>query len=121
MHNMISYHASICPGHKAGAQCRLKKLVRGNEKCLIERLLPLVRSRSLVLDLNAVERIDAAGISALICLYRSASDAGQRFAVINPSPHIAQVLALFGLDKILIPLNAEPMPHFELQAAACAA
>lgn len=121
MQNLISYRASICPGHKAGAQCRLKELVRGNEHRLIERLMPLVRSRSLVLDLNAVERIDAAGVSALIGLYRSAREAGQRFTIVNPRPQIAQVLALLGLEKVLMSQNAESMPHFGLRAVQNAA
>ena len=121
MKNLISYRASICPGHKAGAQCRLKSLVRGNEKQLVDRLMPLVRSRSLVLDLSAVERIDAAGVSALIGLYRDASEAGQRFAVVNPRPQVTQVLALLGLEKVLISHDAELMPHFGLRAVANAA
>ena len=121
MQNLISYRASICPGHKAGAQCRLKKLVRGNEKQLVDRLMPLVCSRSLVLDLNAVELIDAAGVSALIDLYRGACEAGQRFTVVNPRPHVAQVLALLGLEKVLMSQHAESMPHFGLRAVASAA
>ena len=116
MKNFIFYRASICPGHQAGAQCRLKRLVRGNEKQLVNRLMPLVRSRSLVLDLEAVERIDAAGVSALIGLYRGAREAGQRFTIVNPRPQIAQVLALLGLEKVLMSQNAELMPHFGLRA-----
>jgi anti-anti-sigma factor len=121
MQNLITYRASICPGHKAGAQCRLQKLVRGNEKQLVDRLMPLVRSRSLVLDLDAVERIDAAGVSALIDLYRGASEAGQRFTVENPRPRVAQVLALLGLEKVLMSQNADSMPHFGLRTVAHAA
>jgi anti-anti-sigma factor len=121
MKDLISYRASICPGHKAGAQCRLKRLVRGNEKQLVDRLMPLVRSRSLVLDVNAVEDIDAAGVSALIGLYRGAREAGQRFTIVNPGPHVTQVLALLGLEKVLISQNAELMPHFGLQAVPNAA
>jgi len=121
MKNLTSYRASICPSHKAGAQCRLKKLIRGNEKQLLDRLMPLVCSRSLVLDMDAVERIDAAGVSALIDLYRSARESGQRFAIVNPRPHVAQVLALLGLERILMSQNAEFISHFGFQAAPNAA
>jgi len=80
-----------------------------------------VRSRSLVLDLNAVESIDAAGVSALICLYSCARESGQRFTVENARPHVAQVLALLGLEKVLMSHNSERMPHFGLRAVANAA
>jgi anti-anti-sigma factor len=80
----------------------LTELVRGNEECLLGRLSPLVRRESVVLDLGYVERIDAAGIAALISLYGRACEAGHSFSVANPSPHVAEILALVGLDRILL-------------------
>ena len=50
------------------------QLVRGQDAVLLEHLGPLVRKCNVALDLSRVERIDAAGITALILLYRSACE-----------------------------------------------
>lgn len=78
------------------------ELVRGLEQPLVERLTPLVRSQSVTLDLTHVERIDAAGISALISLYGLAQNAGNEFAIANASPRVREILSLVGLDRILM-------------------
>jgi anti-anti-sigma factor len=83
----------------------LTELVRGQEQLLLERVGPLVERQDVMLDLGAVERIDAAGISALITLYASALEAGHRFAISNPSPRVAQILSLVGLNGILLSHN----------------
>ncbi|HUB00690.1 MAG TPA: STAS domain-containing protein [Terracidiphilus sp.] len=85
----------------------MTELVRGSETRLLDRLAPMVRRRSLALDLGRVERIDAAGITALIQLYRVACEAGNRFRVTNPSPHVGEILALVGLDRILLTPDTE--------------
>ena len=82
-------------------------MVRDNERLLLERMLPLVERRPVALDLHKVKRIDAAGLSALISLYRAAREAGQTFSVSNPSPHIGEILALVGLNAILQSQNAD--------------
>ena len=81
----------------------LRDFVRGQEQELIEELKPLVRSQSVRLDLSLVERIDAAGLAALVSLYRSAREAGHVFAVVNPSCRAARIIALAGLDRVLVP------------------
>ncbi|MGO9435389.1 MAG: STAS domain-containing protein [Terracidiphilus sp.] len=91
----------------------LHELVRGQEHDLVSRLAPLVRSQSVTLDLAHVERIDAAGIAALISLYGCAHAAGNEFAVVNASARVAEILALVGLDRILISQNAVPCPQSE--------
>jgi anti-anti-sigma regulatory factor len=53
------------------------------------------------LDLGRVERIDAAGISALLSLYVSAREAGRCFTVVNLSPHVAEILTLVGVKLVL--------------------
>ncbi len=87
------------------------ELVRGSEQELIEQVTPLVRRQSVSLDLKNVQRIDAAGIAALITLYGSARDAGHRFCVANPSAHVAEILALVGLDHILVSQNTVESSH----------
>jgi len=89
----------------------LTELVRGSEQRLLERVAPLVRRQCVSLDLGSVERIDAAGIAALISLYGSARDSGHVFTVTNASPRVAQILALVGLERILLSQNAVTASH----------
>lgn len=99
----------------------ITELVRGTEKRLIERLTPLVRQESVALDLADVERIDAAGISALITLYCEACKAGQIFSVFNAVPRVHQILGLVGLDHILLtegPDDETAEPRVLAQTAA---
>jgi anti-anti-sigma regulatory factor len=80
----------------------LTELVRGQDQILIQRLSPVVRRQSVTLDLGSVERIDAAGIAALISLYTGAHDAGHRFTVSNPSARVEEILSLVGLEGTLV-------------------
>jgi anti-anti-sigma factor len=78
------------------------ELVCGREQEFLAWLTPLVRRQSVTLDLGSVQRIDAAGISALVSLYSIAQQAGHRFSVANLSPRVAEVLKLVGLYRILL-------------------
>ncbi len=91
----------------------LHELVRGQEQSLVERLTPTVRRQSVILDLTHVERIDAAGIAALISLYGAAETAGNRFSVVHASARVAEILTLVGLDRILISHDAISRPQSE--------
>jgi anti-anti-sigma factor len=82
------------------------QLVRGEEMNLLARMEPLVREHSVLLDLASVERIDAAGITALLVLYHSARESGHRFNVTNVPERVAKTLAVVGLDGILLSHNA---------------
>jgi anti-anti-sigma factor len=93
----------------------LEELVRGQDQSLLRRLAPLVRRRDVLLDLASVERIDAAGIAALVSLYRMAQEAGHRFSVCNAAPRVERILALVGLDHILLSHIAVHFPY----SAAC--
>jgi anti-anti-sigma factor len=81
---------------------------------------PLVVRQSIALDLSTVERIDAAGIAALVTLYATACQAGHSFTVSNASPRVVRILALVGLDRILLSQNAVQSSHSgpELQRSA---
>lgn len=81
---------------------KMTELVRGQDTELMQRVAPLVREHNVSLDLRAVERIDAAGIAALISLYGLARNAGHQFAVANASARVQGILALVGLDRILL-------------------
>ena len=82
--------------------CEPHELVRGQEHCLLERVAPVLQRNNVTLDLHNVERIDAAGIAALISLYRKALDADHEFTIIHAAPRVASILRLVGLDAILL-------------------
>lgn len=99
----------------------LHELVRGEEQRLLKELEPVVQEHSVTLDMRQIERIDAAGIAALISLYGAAHAAGHDFAIVNASHRVAEILQLVGLDRILISREAEPCPQsdpcYEMPAA----
>ncbi len=81
---------------------RMKELVRGQEQGFLDELAPVVVRESVALDFGSVERIDAAGLAALITLYTDACKAGHTLTVLQPSRHVREILQLVGLDRILI-------------------
>jgi anti-anti-sigma factor len=83
------------------------ELVRGTEAQIMRELLPRVRQESIALNLSGVERIDAAGIAALITLYCSSVEAGRDFSIVAPSPHVLELLQIVGLDSILVAGNRQ--------------
>jgi anti-anti-sigma factor len=101
-------------------QGNLHELVRGEEQQLLRDLQPVVREQSVTLDMRHIERIDAAGIAALISLYGDARLAGHEFAIINASHRVSEILELVGLDRILIsrePSRCPDQPCYEMPAA----
>jgi anti-anti-sigma factor len=97
------------------------ELIRGSEQSFVARLAPLVRRQSVSLDLGAVRRIDAAGVAALVSLYRDAREAGHSFTVFNPTRRVEEIVRLLGLDRILLSRNADKLPHIGLEFESSAA
>jgi anti-anti-sigma factor len=120
MTNMVCFE-EVMQRVDARQKCELNELVRGCEQLLVEEMTPVVRRQSVSLDMRNVERIDAAGIAALISLYREAHEAGHRFSVSNVAPHVAELLALVGLDGILMSHNMALTPQTEPCMAQSAA
>jgi len=89
----------------------LRELVRGNEQGLLAWLSPLTRRQSVTLDMSSVERIDAAGIAALLSLHASARETGHSFTVANLSPRVAEILSLVGLERTLFSHNMVHVLH----------
>ena len=85
----------------------VKELVKGQEQEFLNELRPLVVRQNVTLDLAEAERIDAAGVAALIRLYCDACKSGYRFLIANPSPRVREILHMVGLDAILVSPNAE--------------
>jgi anti-anti-sigma factor len=99
----------------------ITEIVRGNEATLLERFMPMVRRQCVTLNLAAVTRIDAAGLAALITLYCDARQSGHDFKISNPSHHVAEILAVVGLDKLLVSHQADGFSGFGTPAPATAA
>jgi anti-anti-sigma factor len=102
----------------------MRELARGEEQGFIQELRPLVQSQSICLDMSRIERIDAAGLAALISISCDARLAGHRFTVVNPSRQVARIFALVGLDRVLVSTEStdsvdiqRPAPRFGLVAA----
>jgi len=93
---------SMMNSEKAVRTCALTEIVRGSDACLVCEMEPLVRRQDVTLDLSPVERVDAAGIAALISLYRLAEESGHKFKVMNLAPRVYELLALVGLEQVLI-------------------
>ncbi len=101
--------------------CELDELVRGRETAFVERLIPQVRRENVTLDLGCVERIDAAGIAALVSLYSAAHSAGRDFTVTHANHHVAEILSLVGLDRILLCCRLPQVPATDMCFEAPAA
>ncbi len=97
------------------------ELVRGQEQKLLEELNPLVRKQSVCLDLSSIERIDAAGLAALITLYCDACKAGHSFKILRPGRHVREILKIVGLDRVLLSESSDEFPLFNAQLQETAA
>ncbi len=93
----------------------LAELVRGNDQQLLALVQPLVLRQDVLLDFEGVKRIDAAGLASLITLYCNACRAGHRFAVLNPSPHVREILSLVGLEAMLVSHDKKDDSYFSPQ------
>jgi len=102
----------------------VRQLVKGREREILEELQPLVESRSIRLDLGSIERVDAAGLAALVSLYCAARKAGHEFAVVNPSQHVARILTIVGLDRVLVRKDSAgalpPVPEIKAEMVVAA-
>ena len=102
----------------------VRQLVRGREQEILEELQPLVERRSVRLDLGSIERIDAAGLAALVSLYCAARRAGHDFVVVNPPRHVARVLNIVGLDRVLVTNDSvdalPPVPGMKVEMVVAA-
>jgi len=100
---------------------QVTELVRGCDLALVACVEPLVRSNHVTLDCKAIERVDAAGIAALITLYSIAQESGHTFRVCNLKTHVEEILVLVGLDRILVSRencrDEYPCPDFAQTAA----
>lgn len=67
--------------------------------------------QSLVVDLQHVQAIDAAGLGLLVELHSRAVDKDGDFTLVNPSPWVRRLMSLTNLESVL---QFEDDPGFEL-------
>jgi anti-sigma B factor antagonist len=72
---------------------------------LRDQLLSVIRRRGarLLLDLAGVTFIDCAGINVLLAVRRRAQLEGGSLRVLRASPPVRRIIALTGLDRVLMP------------------
>lgn len=78
------------------------QLIRGREHVLLNVALPAVESAPLMLDMSAVEAIDAAGLGALMMLRHCAEQSGYSFQIVSPSTRVLEMLRMTQLDSVLL-------------------
>lgn len=79
-----------------------RMLVRGNEQAFVCDTLAALERANVLVDMSAVNALDAAGIGVLVTLQTAATAAGKRLYLIKPSKRAAEVLSLVGLDSMLL-------------------
>lgn len=55
----------------------------------------------IVLDLSAVTVVDASGLPVLVRCLRRICSSYRGVRILDPSPHVARMLALTGIDRVL--------------------
>lgn len=81
--------------------CTEEALVRGREQAMLAQLLPLVAANNVVLSLEQVQKIDAAGLGALVLLYGEARKVRRSFRLIKPSRIVKGLIRIVGLELVL--------------------
>ena len=77
------------------------RLVRGCDEVFVATLRPVVRQEDVTLDLGEVERMDAAGFTALLALRAEAPASGKLLQMTGASRHAEEILKLVGLSGLL--------------------
>jgi anti-sigma B factor antagonist len=78
------------------------RLVRGDEtNALREAVTSRVKQGRVILDLAGVSTIDAAGLGALVSMYRWSCDRRIELQLINLNERVHNLLRITGLDKVL--------------------
>ena len=76
--------------------------VKDFEDVVIAALIP---GASVVLDLSGLAMCDSTGLGALVRLQRYAASVDGSLAVRRPRPHVADVLAMTGINKVIAVLD----------------
>lgn len=61
----------------------------------------LGNGRPLLVDVSELAFCDSTGLGAIVRLHRLATTRDQEFRIRDPRPHIADLLAMTGIDKVI--------------------
>ena len=75
-------------------------LVHGAETGEMLDALITQRAHRLVLDLEQVHAVDAAGLGTLVCLLNWCENHGIELTVVNPSPRVRSLMEITNLDSV---------------------
>jgi anti-anti-sigma factor len=87
-------------GDQAVLRCSGRITAGEGTRTLRDALMCQVDSRYVVLDLAAVNAIDAAGLGLLIFLQTLAHVAGFKLSLINPTKQTRELLAIMKLERL---------------------
>ncbi|HEY8710294.1 MAG TPA: STAS domain-containing protein, partial [Burkholderiaceae bacterium] len=63
---------------------------------------------TVVVDASNLQQFDSAALAVLLECQRAADAWGKPFALRNPSPKLAALAKLYGVDVLLMPKGADP-------------
>jgi anti-anti-sigma factor len=93
-------------GETAIVRC-VGRIGMGETETLRKAGLSLSSRRTVVLDLARVDAIDGAGIGVLVFLHEWARVLGIDLQLMNPTPHVRELLELTNLDSVFKILLSE--------------
>ncbi|HEV2118033.1 MAG TPA: STAS domain-containing protein [Terriglobales bacterium] len=79
----------------------------------LQRTATTERTAGLIIDLQGVEALDAAGLGALLRVRQWCNAQGTEMKLINPKKHVREVLAVTALDSVLDLQPAEGEENFQ--------
>ncbi|MGO8670533.1 MAG: STAS domain-containing protein [Capsulimonadaceae bacterium] len=83
-------------------------------RLVLEKVIDGARP-SVVVHLGALEYIDSAGLAVLVAAQNAAKDRGGRLLLVGPSPGVARVFRVTGLDSIFVIFETEECAHEHLR------
>jgi anti-anti-sigma factor len=97
---------------KVVLHCR-GRIVAGEDLKALQRTATTEATSRLIIDLQGVESLDAAGLGALLQVRQWCSAQGTDLKLVNPSKRVREVLALTALDSVLDLQPAEGEEDFQ--------
>jgi anti-anti-sigma factor len=76
-------------------------IVRGAEADRLQEIVTHEPARQIILDLDQVEAVDAAGLGVLVFLYHWSLQSGVHLAMAHLGPRVKSLLELTNLDAVL--------------------
>jgi phospholipid transport system transporter-binding protein len=89
-------------------------LVRGADLDHFQEVVTAEAARHMVLDLEEIQAMDAAGLGVLVYLHHWSLQSGVQLAIANMSCRVRSLLELTNLESIL---PVESVPHLAASAA----